>query len=312
MSALLRSEIERDLSRRVVRVLVFLALVATGVAAVIVFVNAEEPVEAGAEPAYQRCIDERRAFWEGDQLEGGAGDLTERQFVEDACRDIYSSHQRGFHLRDLWNLDGGDEAYLGITTIFLAIGALFAGASVVGAEWKAGTIATLLTWEPRRARVALAKLAAAALLAFLIAVALQLVFSASLWPTAAVKGSTAGLDGEWWRGYAGAVLRSGLITAMAAVLGASVAFVGRSASAALGFAVGYLIVVENVVRAWKPWLAPWLIGDSAGVVLTGERFEAVQHTRDLPAALATLLVYLAIAATAAVVTFHARDVASTA
>ena len=40
-----------------------------------------------------------------------------------------------------------------MTAIFLVVGALFAGASVAGAEWRAGSMTTLLTWEPRRVRV---------------------------------------------------------------------------------------------------------------------------------------------------------------
>ena len=43
--------------------------------------------------------------------------------------------------------------------IFMAVGLVLA-ASFVGAEWQAGTFASMLTWEPRRQRVLAAKLVA--------------------------------------------------------------------------------------------------------------------------------------------------------
>ena len=73
-----------------------------------------------------------------------------------------------------------------------------AGAAVAGAEWRAGTITTVLTWEPRRVRLNLTRTAACGLLAFVIAIVLQMVFLASFVPAVLVNGSTAGTDGGWW------------------------------------------------------------------------------------------------------------------
>ena len=51
---------------------------------------------------------------------------------------------------------------------FAAIIAWLLGSSLVGAEWRSGSMATLLTWEPRRIRVTMAKAFAAVVAAFLI------------------------------------------------------------------------------------------------------------------------------------------------
>ena len=65
---------------------------------------------------------------------------------------------------------------------FLVIGAVVGGASMIGAEWRAGTFVTLLTWEPNRRRVAIAKLLACGLVATAIAVVLQVLLHRGLPP----------------------------------------------------------------------------------------------------------------------------------
>ena len=70
-----------------------------------------------------------------------------------------------------------------IGSIFLLLGGVPSrGAAVAGGEWRAGTITTVLTWEPRRVRLNLARTAACGILAFVVGVVLQVVFLASLPP----------------------------------------------------------------------------------------------------------------------------------
>lgn len=208
MTRLLLVEMRRDLSRRLVWVLVGFGLVATAVVGLIVAGNSQPaPVD--------------RPFDTSDT----------------------------FQFHEMWAVEDDGEAIIVAPIVFLAIGGLFAGASMVGAEWRAGTMATVLTWEPRRVRVALAKVVAAVVLAFLISVALLAVFSAVLGLVAATRGSTAGVDAEWVRSYVGAVLRAGALVAGAAGLGLSVGMIGRNTAAALGFAFAYMLIGENIVRA---------------------------------------------------------------
>ena len=60
--------------------------------------------------------------------------------------------------RDLANLRDGVKAVAGI----FAFMAFLVGATAAGAEWSAGTMQSLLYWEPRRVRVMVAKVAALA------------------------------------------------------------------------------------------------------------------------------------------------------
>ena len=50
-----------------------------------------------------------------------------------------------------WIADSGD-GILALAMFFLFLGAFFGGSTVAGGGWRAGTVTTVLTWEPRRLR----------------------------------------------------------------------------------------------------------------------------------------------------------------
>ena len=72
---------------------------------------------------------------------------------------------------------------------FLLIGAVVGGASMIGAEWRAGTFVTLLTWEPDRRRVAIAKLVACGWSPPLIAIVLLVAVLRAFLPAALGPGT---------------------------------------------------------------------------------------------------------------------------
>src|SRR5439155_11533186 len=118
-------EMRRALHRRVVRVLIVLALLACTAAGIIVF---------------------------ADSAGKTVGEL---QFGDDLHPAL---------MRNWWIAGTGDGALM-ISLFFLLLGGLFGGASVTGAEWRSGTVTTVLTWEPRRVRFHLSRTAACAILA---------------------------------------------------------------------------------------------------------------------------------------------------
>ena len=63
------------------------------------------------------------------------------------------------------------------------------------------------------------------------------------------------------------------MTGLAAMFAASVAMIGRSTAAALGVAFAYMLIFENLVRAWKPWSARFLIGENGAMFITGADLE---------------------------------------
>ncbi len=68
-----------------------------------------------------------------------------------------------------WWMPGSGDGWIAACAFFLAVGGMIGGASVAGAEWRAGTVATVLTFEPRRTRLLTARIGAAAILAAVIA-----------------------------------------------------------------------------------------------------------------------------------------------
>ena len=215
-----------------------------------------------------------------------------------------------FELVELHQLP--DDSVIGVGAFLLVIGAALGGASMIGAEWRAGTFGTLLTWEPDRLRVAVAKLAACAVVSTLIAVVLQALFLAAFLPAALGPGTTEGADAAWVRDLAGAALRVACLTGLVAAFTASIAMIGRSTAAALGFVFGYMMLFENLVRAWKPWTSRYLLGENGAIFITAGEVGDISFSRSTAAAALTLLFYVAVMASAAVASFWRRDVASAA
>lgn len=209
-----------------------------------------------------------------------------------------------------WWIAGTDQGILTIAAFFLVIGGLFGGATFAGAEWRFGTVATTLTWDPRRGRLFGSRSAAAGLLAFIISFALELIFLAAFLPAVVAHGSASGVSAGWWIGLAAAVVRISLITAAASVLAVALATIGRNTAFALVVVFAWVIVVEGVVRGLEPSLQPWLWGDNLTIVMAWGQPEGNDFTRSPALALTTLLAYTAAIAAIAAATFHRRDIAA--
>lgn len=318
MRTLLEVEMRRCLARRLTRVLIGVAVVASAVAGVVTFANTEEHSPVGsAERAAERAeaIEQCERSFGGEPIDGPVilgegGRRPSPQDVRELCESaVPTDLDQSLHLTDLWSATGDDDSVWAVTSVFLGIGALIGAASMVGAEWKAGTFTTLLTWEPRRVRLAVAKLAAVAILAAVVTVLLQLVLAAALFPTMALKGTTSGADGEWLRAAAGGLGRSGALAGLAAVTGAGVAMTGRNTAAALGGAFAYLAIGESILRVWKPAQSRWLLGENATIFLTGRRLQGAPFERPVALATVTLVGYTLAVAAAAAVSLRNRDVA---
>jgi hypothetical protein len=212
-------------------------------------------------------------------------------------------------LTHLW-VTGSADGVLGGTLLFLAVGGLIGGATVVGAEWQHGTMVTLCTWEVRRGRLLAARLLTTFVLAVAIALGLIVLFCAALVPTYLFRGTTAGADADFWRTLAAAVARISLLTGLAAVLGGALASIGRRTTLALGVAFAYLAAVEGAIRGLWPARGRWLIGENVAILVSAADLEGATFTRDPAAAAATLGGYAAVLVAAAVLLFRRRDLAA--
>jgi ABC-type transport system involved in multi-copper enzyme maturation permease subunit len=163
-------------------------------------------------------------------------------------------------------LVGLPDVLMGTSLVLVSVGWIL-GASAIGADWHAGHVTTILTWEPRRGRVMLAKIAASLTSVFVVSLVIQALLGAALAVAAASSGSTAGADATWLAESAGVALRVALLSTIFAGFGFGLASAGRNTAVALGVGFGYLVIVENLVRGLRPQWTPWLLTDNAGLFI---------------------------------------------
>jgi hypothetical protein len=174
-------------------------------------------------------------------------------------------------------------------SVWFAIIAWLLAASYIGAEWRTGMMGTLLTWEPRRIRVMIAKAIAAVLVSFVIVMVLQALLVGALYPAAAYRGTTAGTNQAFWRSFSYVGLRSGALAAMAAILGFAAGALGRNTAAGLGAGFVYLAVIEGgLLGGLIPSVRPWLIVGNAIVFINNERNPDIRGRSPTQAALLIL------------------------
>jgi ABC-type transport system involved in multi-copper enzyme maturation permease subunit len=165
-----------------------------------------------------------------------------------------------------YDLVGLPDVLMGTSLVLVSVGWIL-GASAIGADWHAGHVTTILTWEPRRGRVMLAKIAASLTSVFVVSLVIQALLGAALAVAAASSGSTAGADATWLAESAGVALRVALLSTIFAGFGFGLASAGRNTAVALGVGFGYLVIVENLVRGLRPQWTPWLLTDNAGLFI---------------------------------------------
>ncbi|HVV37016.1 MAG TPA: ABC transporter permease subunit [Acidimicrobiales bacterium] len=270
MTALVRSEVRRALSRRIVRVvalLSFAAVASTGVlcftlsssangAAIDAKIHAARQADARSEAESVKCL------YEASQGRGSphACDAPVRHVV----------HDPRFYRQKIGNFVKGGAGIAALIAWVL-------GASLVGAEFTSRGMTTSLTFSPTRWRLFAAKAAAALAVTITWAAAtLGLLWVAMLPALAAHGGPLTGQPTN--ASIAGAMLRGLGLVAATTTIGFTLATFGRSTAAALGLGFGYVIVLENIVgtalEGWRPWLLlgnviAFLTGDPSGAGVSG-------------------------------------------
>lgn len=213
--------------------------------------------------------------------------------------------------------DRGQYGVIPATSLALLAAAIVVAASFVGGEYRAGTIETSLLWEPRRWRVLGAKFLAASLSAFVIQVGLLAMLVAALLPAAVWRGSTAGVDNEFWRGVVMTILRGGVAAALLALLAISVVVVTKHTAAGIAVLLGYAAISPALVNTIFKSLRPRDISENLFAFVNGgevarwvesgvSRQYVVSHGTAL--ALLHVVVYAAVAVVIAGLVFARRDV----
>ncbi|MEP6476469.1 MAG: ABC transporter permease subunit [Actinomycetota bacterium] len=299
MTALLRAELRRFVARDVVRVFAVAVLVAIALGGVLGAINSKVRAESEQyRGELERCL--AGQYVPADELPRPFDTLEE--FCADAVRpEYYGGGDNRFQLRTLPDV-------LKAAAFLVVIGGLLLGASFVGAEWHAGTMTTLLTWEPRRLRVLAAKALVAAVGVFVLMVVLLGAFALTLTLVAVTRGVTDGLGDHFWRSVVGTLLRIAACASAGSLVGLGIAMITRSTAAAVGIGFAYLGIVEGLIRGLRPGWQHFLLADNIAVVITGADRGIMRLPVTLTHAAVTVAAWAAALLLAAAASFRSRDV----
>jgi hypothetical protein len=309
VSRLVAAELRRIAARRLVRVVLLLAIVGVLVGGVISFVATDSLSEDAYRERIEQVDAERR---DADQrarecLAKNGVDVEAPGPIPDeiarACLpNGISVHDPRFRRSDLKGV------LQGVTGVLIIAGWLL-GASLVGAEFASRSMTTTLTWETRRGRVFAAKagavaVATAAMAAFVLALA-----AAAMLPALLLHHAPVGPGDPSVATLAGTAARGVILTTLAAAIGFAIATIGRSTAAALGAGFAYIVILENIIGGYIPRWRRWLLLGNVIVFVSGEN-----EGGDVPGRTVTSAgLFLAAVALAlligAVTAFRARDIA---
>jgi len=261
---LVRSEFLRARSRRIVP----LAIVGSAIGILIgvtigAIVSPPEPGQGRMERAerqYERHLQ--------DCLDGRSYRLEESGYdsYEHLCADFVRLENfapEGMKIGDLASILDGTAS------LVILLGGLL-GATLGGADWSAGTMTTLLTWEPRRHRIFTARALVIASVTLAMAVSVQFWLGVVFAGGVAIKGTFAGTADGFAVDLLLTAARVGAVAMLFSLVGLSFATIGRSTVSGVSFFLGYLILVELFLANLVFVLARFTLGRAAGVAVTGK------------------------------------------
>jgi ABC-2 type transport system permease protein len=306
MIGLVRSELLRIRSRRLVWILAILALAITFIGVGIGAARSHNPTASEVAQADREFSRSLHACLKGKFVNEAR--LPSGEALETWC--ARTVNRTDFHVSGGGTVleVSGLADMLKATSFLLIVLGVVIGASSVGADWQSGTMATLLVWEPRRLRVLLVRVAIVMAAVFVLAVLLQVALSLALLAGSALRGDASTPSG-FLREVAQVVLRIAAAAAVASSIGVAISSIGRSTAASLGVIFVYLALVESLLRGLVPRLAPWLLSVNVLAVVDGRtQFLDRDRVVTLVHGVTTVGVYAAGLVIIALVFFRIRDV----
>lgn len=265
MTRLLRVELRRVFSRRLVLALMLLPLVfvVLGFIGVHVELSSAEANRAQAQEFYEQSLED----WQdnGAQMvaECVEAEARDRESSNDPNLDYGCDQMREPVLADfLVEPQPVDEQLVGAVAALalpVAVLALLIGATTTAAEFTTRSIGTWLTFEPRRDRVWVTKVLAAAVAVVPMALAFVALLALGIPLVYRFNDAPAALAPAAWGDVLATGGRAVAVVAVAGAVGAALGMLLRNTGAVLGVLVAYTIVVEGLLRGFVPRLDPYLV-----------------------------------------------------
>jgi ABC-2 type transport system permease protein len=198
----------------------------------------------------------------------------------------------------------GLMAGLGAASNLFGIVTLSFWAVAVAADYTTGLIRLLVAAEPRRCRLLAGKVGALLVVTAAATTVAAIVNILASIPTAQAAGiSTAEWSMDPVRVVVSAWVNLFLALCVWGVLGLVIAVLTRSAAVAISIGVGYLLVLESLIRMAEDAPADWLLGSTLSAVASGGTASIAYGT-----ALALALGYVTLGLIVAGAVFVRRDV----
>jgi ABC-2 type transport system permease protein len=287
-----------------------------------------------AQPMSQAQLEQAETQWElarQDWEEHGAEQIEQCEEAE-ATESELAGEELDFGCSEMapqrewffWEPPPFDDFLIGAlqgAQVLMCLVALMVGVTFVAAEFSTGSIGTWLTFEPRRFAVFSSKIAATALTGLIFG----LVWAAMFLATTAAGYAIAGSEVEIAATQLHLVPRAGALAMGVAVAGSGLAFLVRHTAAALGVAIGYLVVVDlitltvaipggqrwtltNNVTAWVSGRPAPYYEESCTVEATGTMCEYVERTVSMTQGGVVTLAIVLVVTVAALISFRFRDI----
>jgi ABC-type transport system involved in multi-copper enzyme maturation permease subunit len=198
----------------------------------------------------------------------------------------------------------GLMAGLGAASNLFGIVTLSFWAVAMAVDYSTGLVRLLVAAEPRRWRLLAGKVGALLVVTAAATTIAAIVNVLASIPTAQAAGiSTAGWSLDPVRTVANAWVDLFLALCVWGMLGLVIAVLTRSAAVAISIGVGYLLVVESLIRMVKDAPSDWLLGSTLSAVANGGTASIAYGT-----ALALALGYATLGLVVAGAVFIRRDV----
>lgn len=270
--SLFRAELHRFGARRLIRLLLLLAVLGWVLAVVIALLHYGTPtaadhaqarqsmqqVVADSEQSRQKCVQSPPAdVPPGVSPQDACGpplqvsDLDENSFLPKQPFDLASSASRGA---------------IGFGAAAAVLGFVI-GATWIGAEWSSRSLVALLFWVPRRMSVFRAKIAVLTLAAAVLGLLAELGWLVMATLLRAVDGNGKALPAHFWSHVFAIQGRAVLLTVLITLLGFGLTNLVRNTGAALGVGFVYFAIAESAVRALRPAWEPWLLSSNAAALV---------------------------------------------
>lgn len=170
----------------------------------------------------------------------------------------------------------GLDSYFFPIAVLLPLMAFVIGSSYFGADVKTGMIEQILTWEPRRMRLLLARLISSVVGVAILVAILAVIYVGLTFVLAGLVGTTDGTNGEFWGNVVKAIVRLAVAGGLFCAFGLGVTVITNNSLASIvGFFI-YWFIIENLIGVFLRKISVYAPITNATAFANGSNVERIE------------------------------------